>query len=82
LQTKQELEAIPLTRLAAMCGKVADDVSTFGAQLSDKAQALRTEWVSLAASETPQSSDYKTHQQVQAKKAALKTRMVGFLFGV
>jgi hypothetical protein len=77
LQSKAEL-----TRLAAMCGKVADDASTFGAELSEKARALQKEWLVVTGEGDASLALYKDLKQIHAKKEALKTRMVDLFFGV
>jgi hypothetical protein len=47
----------------------------------ERLRELKQEWTELVARETPPPSDYKTNQQIQAEKAAVKARMVKLLHG-
>jgi hypothetical protein len=75
--TKQELEQMELTRLSALCNKVADD-SSMDASMKGVATMLKQEWVKLVLREQ-HTRDAKTHDQIQTEKLALKARMVALL---
>ncbi len=75
---RQELESVDITVLAVLCGKAADNPS-LDTVTREQAHKLKLEWAMLVAHETPPPADYKTHQDIEAEKAAVKKRMVELL---
>lgn len=79
MPTKQELEKLPTTQLAVMCGKVADDPKNYSEAGAQKALKLKTEWASL---QTPPDPSLKEQQKKEGQLATLHTRMADFLAGI
>jgi hypothetical protein len=73
---KQEFEKLSTVRLAAMCGKVADNPKQYSEAGAEKAFKLRTEWASL---QTPREISLTDQEKKEAQLAALHTRMAEFL---
>ena len=78
MASKQELEKLDIIRLAALCENVARS-SAIDKKIAAQAAKLKLEWVRLVIRETPPPLDFKTHEQIQKEKAALKARMVELL---
>jgi hypothetical protein len=76
MASKEYLEALPPTRLAVACQKVAEDSSN--AQTVADAAILKTEWFRL---QTPLSPSLKEEREMDAKRRNLRKRMVDFLVG-
>jgi hypothetical protein len=74
----EQLEKLNIVHLAVLCQSVADDAK-MDESTAEKAWQLKREWVLLVMRETPLSTDYKEHKQIEAEKAVLKARMVAFL---
>jgi len=74
MASKQYLEALPPTRLAAVCQKVAEDSSN--AQTVADAATLKTEWFRL---QSPLSPSLRQEREMDAKRQDLRQRMVDFL---
>ena len=70
-----------IIRLAVLCQKAAEDAS-MDDETAAKARKLKQEWALLVARETPLAPDLRTHEQIQAEKAALKARMVDLLAAI
>ena len=78
MASKQELEKLDIIRLAALCENVARS-SAIDKKIAALAAALKLEWVRLVIRETPPPLDFKTQEQIQKEKTALKARMVELL---
>jgi hypothetical protein len=78
MASKQELEKLSIVRLAALCENVAGS-SAIDKKTAALAAMLKLEWVKLVVRETPPPTDFKTYEQIQKEKAALKSRMVELL---
>lgn len=73
--TKDELLQMGVIPLAVLCGKLADD-STTEETIADQARKLKQEWALL---QIPMPIEYKVKNELEAKEAALRTRMIEFL---
>lgn len=64
-------------RLAGLCEKVASNASAYLTSISSEARKMKREWGKL---QTASVTDYKKRRAVDSEKAALKKRMVEFLW--
>jgi len=74
MASKEYLEALPPTRLAVVCQKVAEDSSN--AQTVAHAAILKTEWFKL---QVPPSPSLREEREMDAKRKDVRQRMVNFL---
>jgi len=79
MASKQELEGLPLTGLAVLCKKVADNPEKYTEAGAAVAAKLREQWF---LSEERFNPSLKEQQEGERKQAELKKRMAEFLAGV
>jgi hypothetical protein len=77
--TRHDLELRDDTELAVMCGGVADKPSQYLTSISEKAQKLKHEWVSLQTAPNP---DYALQKKIEEQRLDLKNRMIEFLASI
>jgi hypothetical protein len=76
MPSKQELEGLPLTGLAVLCKKVADNPEKYTEAGAAVAAKLRDQWFLLLERFNP---SLKEQQEGERKQAELKKRMAEFL---
>jgi hypothetical protein len=76
MATKQELERLDTTILAVMCGRVAKSPDE-DENIREAALKLKHEWFVLAGASMPPTA--KEFDEIKAKLAALKSRMIELL---
>jgi hypothetical protein len=76
MATKQDLEGLDTTILAVMCDRVANSTAE-DENIRETALKLKHEWFTLAGASMPPT--VKEYDEIKARLAALKSRMVDFL---
>jgi hypothetical protein len=76
MPSKQELEGLPLTGLAVLCKKVADNPEKYTEAGAVVAAKLREQWFLLLERFNP---SLEEKQELERKHAELKKRMAEFL---
>jgi hypothetical protein len=76
--SKQELERMHPTKLAALCQRVADNPGAYLAESSGEASKLKLEWANLQSQPNPH---YAIPGKIEQQKDHLRRRMIEFLTG-
>jgi len=78
MPSKQELERMHPTELAAFCQRVADNPAAYLAEASEEASKLKLEWDNLQSQPNP---NYAVQRKIEQQKDHLRARMIEFLTG-